>query len=140
MTKQPVTFSEVKPELCLLFAMLERAVLDLLANTTSLTRVADRASAYTWITRPDQDRKEPWTFAWVCEHLNVDARTARNNILKIDNSQHYRQGHIQNRSVVSMILDDIPDTGNSDYCYIEDFYDGEALPTYTTTESAKKLG
>jgi hypothetical protein len=108
--------------------------LDLLANTSSHTRITDRASAYAWITSDDI---KAWSFHWVCDHLNVDARTARNNILNIDNSKHYRQGHIQNRSVVSMILDDVPSTGNSDYCYFEDFYDEEMLPAFTTTEAER---
>lgn len=63
------------PEEALITAILERALLDIFTQ-----RGAIRMNAMAWI---DSDLTKPFTFLYVCEHLELDANVIRNVARKV---------------------------------------------------------
>jgi hypothetical protein len=73
------------PELACLAAILERALLDASGNIPgdwpgSDTQREARRWLFCWC---DSDRKTPFTFPWVCEHLSLCPLRVRKNIKRV---------------------------------------------------------
>ncbi len=68
------------PERNLLLAMLERAILDFVGNETEEASDAER-----WIFESDQNsnnfKQPPFSFAWVCEQLDLDVGKVASTIV-----------------------------------------------------------
>lgn len=93
----------------LLVALLCRAVIDITDPDTSCfdDKGGWLADAYRWISA---DESNPFTFKWVCEHLELDPDRLRNHLLKRSTIGIYS---IANRhgmdGLLNQIFDDTPD-------------------------------
>lgn len=78
-------FVPYSPEHCLLLAVLERAVLD--ANGVNLKGIADantvKLKARFWLSYRSTVPHEPFSFEWICEMLDLNAKKLRQKLLKV---------------------------------------------------------
>ena len=76
----------IRPEKALIAAMLERAISDALRVVGKIkdseTPQGVSREAFKWIMRSQGTSLIPWTFEWVCETLNLDARHLRMQIYR----------------------------------------------------------
>lgn len=74
------------PEKTLLLAMLDRAIRDAI---NSFERFNQR-EAMKWINnRRYLIKKEPFSFEWVCDQLDIDPRTVRKQIIDFQSGKEY---------------------------------------------------
>jgi hypothetical protein len=122
--QRPLAISDVKPELSLCYAILERAVIDAIGNHKTIEECLTN-EARRWINEPIYDYKRDWSFAWICDQLFLDAETVQANIMEFVKTQHQKVGLVQHRSVISSVIDNIPAVGDYNFYYLEDYYDAE---------------
>lgn len=67
------------PEEALLWAILNRTYLDLRSSRTQLTFQHHQREALRWIL---SEGNEPWTFIWICDHLDLDLDRIRAIMLR----------------------------------------------------------
>lgn len=67
------------PEHRLLWAVLERAILDALGNLSGIYSCGERERATRWISHLDDGE---FGFFWVCDHLGIDAVRLRSQVLQ----------------------------------------------------------
>lgn len=73
-----------RPFIRLLVAVLTRTALDV-AAVAKIDKKA-KMEANIWIRHPGD---EPWSFIWVCEHLNLDPGLIQKNILAFEAESEY---------------------------------------------------
>jgi hypothetical protein len=74
--------STLSPEKKLLKAMLERSFADLCSNSDEKSK----NEAIEWLTVPEMDDPAPFSFQFVCMHLDVDFSLAKKHVNKTINS------------------------------------------------------
>ena len=113
-------------EICLCYAVLERAVIDA-AGFMSDTTVSIRNSARSWI--DNKKSYDPFSYVWICEHLNICPASTRKRIYKFleESARESRKkyetkfgGHYYYHTITNFILADKSENGG--YIYSEDFY------------------
>lgn len=110
------------PERCLLGAILERAIWDVVGRAS----IEDRKAAIRWFNnRKPGDEGTPFSFPWICEHLEVNEDYIRKTVLS--KTHKYGRATNQNRIDFHQMYDAIislePDQFQ-DSIYVE-----QSLPT-----------
>lgn len=70
------------PERALLLAILHRAVEDAICDRWGIYQHIRREARYWLLDWREFDRNEPFTFPWICIHLDLDPEAARETILQ----------------------------------------------------------
>lgn len=87
----------VKGEKRLLAGILQRAILDA-AGATSVITGDERKRAFQYILRWEGTfRPAPFTFPWICEHLNQDPYLVRCNLIRL--IRHLRRNPDEGRNM-----------------------------------------
>lgn len=101
----------VRPEKNLLAAVLERAIADILSNLTDDEAQKSRRDAEDWLFYGPLEGSifdlEPFSFAWVCQHLGLDALAWRKRIrsIKQGSIRYQRLGnHMPNKNTLKRTL------------------------------------
>lgn len=108
--------AEIVPELSLVYAVLERAILDA-AGDSNIISDNDRKNALAWILKKIEVA-EPWDFEWICEHLNIDADRSRKNIIRyLSDKEKEPRGRTAWATVARKIIDEDEGLLDLDYYY-----------------------
>lgn len=118
-----------KQERSLLFALLERAVLDAAGQrlncqegeSTSENTIRD---AREWLLDWEEgDFHEPYSFCWVCEHLDLCPQLVRDGLrAALSEDGKLRKTHVGINGIMDRFLDPVPSVGDSNlyYSYLGD--------------------
>lgn len=111
-------FYDSQPETSLVYAVLERAIMDAAGAHINGNR-KDRTSALLWLLwKGEEDNHDTFSFVWCCEVLNTCPNTARKNIMRFLKSESKPwAGRASWDRIASMISNETLTDGDYDIYY-----------------------
>lgn len=108
------TENSIRPETALLYAVLERAILDAKGIKTNTYGDTARNTALQWLFEEHKEfNSQAFTFPWICEHLNACPKLTRKRIFKyLSEETGTWGGRTTWQNIAKLLTDEVPSVGD----------------------------